>query len=268
MCENLLLLLRCYFLKVVSIACILRCHWSPSLFSDRRPPLPTKMVPSFSVSSTRLVNSFHAKIIVDPCCAESILGNMKIYLHILTFLNTDGTDSWNPGGCFTNVLWALQNILSKFMYCRNRTSYENFKLKLCTCTQSHALGTFTQFQLEILAINVIFCIVYFREIILESSRNISESQPPGPSYLPQLTPRWLVSCPHNEPGPQHPGYRPSLPGISRCQHQKGQGHVTRIQAGRIFKEMVSYRHCSYKQLTHCGLVMPYGSWGLGQYWLR
>ena len=35
------------------------------------------------------------------------------------------------------------------MYCRNHTSHENFKLKLCTCAQSHALGTRTQFQLEI-----------------------------------------------------------------------------------------------------------------------
>ena len=80
-----------------------------------------------------------------------------------------------PGGCFTNVSQALQNILSKSMYCRNCTSYGNFKLKLCTCAQSHALGTCTKFQLEILLINVISVIVYFREIILESSRNVSET---------------------------------------------------------------------------------------------
>ena len=60
---------------------------------------------------------------------------------------------WCPGGCFTNSLRAPQDIFSKFAYCRNRTSYENFKLKLCTCAQSHALGTRTKFQLEILAIN-------------------------------------------------------------------------------------------------------------------
>ena len=40
-----------------------------------------------------------------------------------------------------------------------------------------ALGTPTKFQLEILTINVISDIVYFREIILESSRNISETTP-------------------------------------------------------------------------------------------
>ena len=39
------------------------------------------------------------------------------------------------------------------------------------------LGTRTKFQLEILTINVITDIVYFREIILESSRNISETTP-------------------------------------------------------------------------------------------
>ena len=35
------------------------------------------------------------------------------------------------GGCLTNVLQALQDILLKFVYCRNHTSYENFKMKLC-----------------------------------------------------------------------------------------------------------------------------------------
>ena len=40
-----------------------------------------------------------------------------------------------------------------------------------------ALGTRTKFQLEILTINVISGIVYFREIILESSRNVSETTP-------------------------------------------------------------------------------------------
>ena len=40
-----------------------------------------------------------------------------------------------------------------------------------------ALGTCTKIQLEILAIDVISDIVYFREIILESSRNVSETTP-------------------------------------------------------------------------------------------
>ena len=65
------------------------------------------------------------------------------------------------------------------MYCRNSICDENLKLKLklCTCAQSHALGTRTKFQLEILTVNVISGVVYFREIILESSQNISETTP-------------------------------------------------------------------------------------------
>ena len=95
---------------------------------------------------------------------------------------------WCPGGCFTKVSRALQDILSKFLYYRNRTFDENFKLKLCTWAQSYALGTHTKFQLKIFTINVITGIVYFHEIILESSRNDSETTPwflasPGPLLL-------------------------------------------------------------------------------------
>ena len=50
-----------------------------------------------------------------------------------------------------------------------------------TCAQSMALGTRTQFQLEILTISVIYGIVYFRENILESSRYVSETTPWGQS---------------------------------------------------------------------------------------
>ena len=87
------------------------------------------------------------------------------------------SQNWESWGCFTNVSRALQDILLKFVYCRNRSSYENFKLKLCTCAQSMALGTRTKFQLEFLTINVISSIVYFREIILESSRNVWWNNP-------------------------------------------------------------------------------------------
>ena len=82
-----------------------------------------------------------------------------------------------PGGCFTNISRALQKILSKFVYCTNSTCDENFNLKLCTCAQSLALGTRTNFQIEILTINVISGVVYFRENILGSSRNVSETAP-------------------------------------------------------------------------------------------
>ena len=70
-----------------------------------------------------------------------------------------------PGGCFTNVSRALQKILSKFVYCTNSTCDENFKLKLCTCAHSLALGTRTNFQIEILTKNVISGVVFFRENI-------------------------------------------------------------------------------------------------------
>ena len=67
------------------------------------------------------------------------------------------------GGCFTNVALALQNTPLKFVYSRNHSSYENF-----TCTE---------FQLEILTIPVISGIVYFHEIILESTQNVNETNP-------------------------------------------------------------------------------------------
>ena len=48
-------------------------------------------------------------------------------------------------------------------------------LKLLTCAQSMALGTRTKFQLEILIRNTIFVKHKFRENILESSLNVSET---------------------------------------------------------------------------------------------
>ena len=51
-------------------------------------------------------------------------------------------------------------------------SNENFKLKLCRCAQSHALGTRKKFQHESLTVNVIS-----GEIILERSQNVSETTP-------------------------------------------------------------------------------------------
>ena len=89
-------------------------------------------------------------------------------------------DGDGTGGCFTNVSRALQKILSKFVYCTSSTCDENFKLKLCTCAQSLALGTRTNFRIEILTINVISGVVYFRENILGSSRNVNETAPRVP----------------------------------------------------------------------------------------
>ena len=69
------------------------------------------------------------------------------------------------------------NFLSKYVYYRNRTSDENFQLKIFTCDQSMALGTRTIFDLGTLIINVIFGIVYFRDLILGSSWKFSEICP-------------------------------------------------------------------------------------------
>ena len=81
------------------------------------------------------------------------------------------------GGCFTKVSRALQNNLSKKHNTRNHIYGENFKLKLCACAQSMALGTRTKFQLEICITSLISAIHKFRENILESSRNVSETTP-------------------------------------------------------------------------------------------
>ena len=54
---------------------------------------------------------------------------------------------------------------------------KNFKLKLCTCAQSMALGSRTKFQLEILTRRTILVLYKFRENILESSRNVSKTSP-------------------------------------------------------------------------------------------
>ena len=49
-------------------------------------------------------------------------------------------------GWITNVSRSLYDILSKYVCCKNRTSDENFKLKLCARAQIHALGTRTTFH--------------------------------------------------------------------------------------------------------------------------
>ena len=76
-----------------------------------------------------------------------------------------------PGGCFINVSRALQNNLPKIDNARNHIYSENSNLKLCV------LGTRTKFQIEILIRCAIPAIHKFRENILESSRNVSETTP-------------------------------------------------------------------------------------------
>ena len=76
------------------------------------------------------------------------------------------------GGCFTNVSQVLPNNVAKIYNARNHIYGENFKLKLCTCVQSMALGTRTEFQLEILIRNMISAKLKFFMNILESSWNL------------------------------------------------------------------------------------------------
>ena len=80
-----------------------------------------------------------------------------------------------PGGCSIIVSQALQTNRTKIHNIKYHTYGENFKLKLCTCAQSMALGTRT--KLEILIKSMISAIHKFRENILERSRNASETTP-------------------------------------------------------------------------------------------
>ena len=102
--------------------------------------------------------------------------------HWSLIIRVGSLHGWKPSG-FINVSRGLQNILSKCVHCRNRTSFENFKLKLSACAKSHALGTRTKFQLEIVTLNEISGIVYFRENFLESSRNDCETTSGSREYL-------------------------------------------------------------------------------------
>ena len=85
-----------------------------------------------------------------------------------------------PGGCFTKVSRALQNIISKF-FCVLQKSYFLWEFQdetLCVCPKLYFGHRYTaKFELEILTLNVISGIAYFRDIILESSRNVSETTP-------------------------------------------------------------------------------------------
>ena len=82
-------------------------------------------------------------------------------------------EGWDPEG----VLQALKNNITKIYNARNHIHNENFKLKLCACAQSHALGTRTKVHLEILIRSTISEIHKFWENILQSSQNISETTP-------------------------------------------------------------------------------------------
>ena len=123
----------------------------------------------------------------------------------------------------------LSKIFSRHLcITESHTFDENFKLKLCTWAQSYALGTRTKFQHKILTINVISGIVYFRDIILESSRTLSETTPwllklPGLVTLAASVGRGVL-CKLNHHGYWCPG---SLcdPGHERSWYMCGTGQI-------------------------------------------
>ena len=80
-------------------------------------------------------------------------------------------------GCFTNVSQrVLEIILSKFVYCRNRNSYEKISSWMFVSVPKAMLWSHVQsFNLKFAKCKLWHCI--FREITLESSRNVSESTP-------------------------------------------------------------------------------------------
>ena len=87
------------------------------------------------------------------------------------------SEKQRSGGCFTNVSWALQNNLAKIHNTKNHIYGEYFKLKLCSCAQSMALGTRTKFQLEFRITSTISAIDKFQENTLESLWKVSETTP-------------------------------------------------------------------------------------------
>ena len=87
--------------------------------------------------------------------------------------------------------------------------YENVKRaqrKSSYSSSAYALGTRTKFQLEILIINVFSVIVYFRDIILEISRNVSGTPPRNTSDT--LAGDWALFGPRN--GRRHARYQVPL----------------------------------------------------------
>ena len=90
-----------------------------------------------------------------------------------------GCATWvnNFCGSFTNASRVLQINLTKICNARRHIYGENVTLKLCTFAQSMALHTHLKFQLEIIIRSTISVLHNFRENMLESSWNVSETIP-------------------------------------------------------------------------------------------
>ena len=163
------------------------CHLGGYALQDTHPKLlfnPNLAKCRFPMNYQSIIQSFwnfvQSTALIVSCSTHQLetIGQLKQMLRVNEILRNLSL-RWvpygypilrrTPSGLFHWRFVSYPEILSKFLCCGNRTSYENFKLKFCTCAQSHALGTRTKLQLEILTINPISDIAYFREIILESS---------------------------------------------------------------------------------------------------
>ena len=86
---------------------------------------------------------------------------------------------WGPGGCFTNVSRAHQNIFSQNLCIAEIVPLmriSNWNLHMCP---KQCFGHTYKISAWNYHHQCVSGIVYFREIILESSRNVSETTP-GP----------------------------------------------------------------------------------------
>ena len=113
-------------------------------------------------------------------------------------------DNWTSGGCFTNLSQVLQNILLKFVHCRNHASYENFELKLCTPKAklwAHVQSLSLKFSPKIwFLILYIFVRLFWRAFVsqpfvkhqLSPGSTYPIAQWPGTSKICQLA-RWFGS---------------------------------------------------------------------------
>ena len=88
-----------------------------------------------------------------------------------------GKCNWSVTAALGVVSRALQNNLAKIYNASIHIYGENFKLKLCTCAQSMALGSRTKFLLEILSRGTFLQYTNF-ERIFQRARETMVKQPP------------------------------------------------------------------------------------------
>ena len=121
---------------------------------------------------------FVNKVSVRHFSAENKQESAEFYSQHLPMDSRDVIWKIKPKSTFPvsfSVVSAEMNLVGNYRTLRGLRTVNPEGLP--STTQSHALGTHTKFRLEILTLNVISSIVDFREIILESLRNVSETTP-------------------------------------------------------------------------------------------